>query len=284
MCNANEAGGDHAGSAFSSLRTSYALHESATVEKAAPLGATVTHEGVNFCIFTRNATAVDLLLFDQEDDAKPARSITINPTTNRTYHYWHVFVPGLGARQIYAYRIRGPLDPANGLYFDPNKILLDPYGRGVVVPKNYDRNAVREQGDNTATAMKSVVVDSSVYDWEGDTPLKRPSTQTIVYEMHVRGFTRHPSSGVPPEIRGTYRGLIDKIPYLRNLGITASGATSSFSVRHSELPAAVWSITGDINQSPSSRRIAPTVRDRMLTARWTSSATWLRHCTAQVSR
>lgn len=209
------------GSTTSSLRTSYALHESATVGKAAPIGATVTHEGVNFCIFSRNATAVELLLFDQEDDAKPARSITIDPATNRTYHYWHVFVPGIGARQIYAYRIRGPLDPVNGLYFDPNKILLDPYGRGVVVPRDYDRNTAREQGDNTATAMKSVVVDSSMYDWEGDTPLKRPSTQTIVYEMHVRGFTRHPSSGVPPEISGTYRGLIEKIPYLRDLGITA---------------------------------------------------------------
>jgi glycogen operon protein len=176
---------------------------------------------VNFSIFSRKATAVELLLFDQEDDAKPARSITIDPATNRTYHYWHVFVPGVGAGQIYAYRIQGPLDPANGLRFDPTKILLDPYGRGVIVPRNYDRNAAREQGDNTATAMKSVAVDPGTYDWEGDIPLGRPSTQTIVYELHVRGFTRHPSSGVSEETRGTYRGLLDKIPYLQGLGITA---------------------------------------------------------------
>jgi glycogen operon protein len=79
---------------------------------------------VNFSIFSRKATAVELLLFDQEDDAKPARSITIDPATNRTYHYWHVFVPGVGAGQIYAYRIQGPLVPANGLRFDPTRFFL----------------------------------------------------------------------------------------------------------------------------------------------------------------
>jgi glycogen operon protein len=176
---------------------------------------------VNFSIFSREASAVELLLFDHEDDAKPARSITIDPASNRTYHYWHVFVPGMRAGQIYAYRIHGLLDPANGLRFDPTKILLDPYGRGVIVPRNYDRNAACKQGENTATAMKSVAVDPGTYDWAGDIPLGRPSTQTIVYELHVRGFTRHPSSGVSEETRGTYRGLIDKIPYLQGLGITA---------------------------------------------------------------
>jgi len=105
--------------------------------------------------------------------------------------------------------------------FDPAKVLLDPYGRGVVVPKNYNRDAASQEGDNTATAMKSVVVDTRTYNWEGDVPLKRPSAQTIVYEMHVRGFTRHPSSGVSEKKRGTYAGLIEKIPYLRDLGVTA---------------------------------------------------------------
>jgi glycogen operon protein len=105
--------------------------------------------------------------------------------------------------------------------FDPSKILLDPYGRGVVVPANYNRDAARQDGDNMATAMKSVVIDPRAYDWEGDAPLKRPSSRTVVYEMHVRGFTRHPNSGLAEEIRGTYAGLIDKIPYLRDLGITA---------------------------------------------------------------
>src|SRR5256712_6260806 len=105
--------------------------------------------------------------------------------------------------------------------FDPTKVLLDPYGRAVVVPKNYSRDAARLDTDNAATAMKSVVADVSAYDWEGDAPLQRPSSQTIIYEMHVRGFTRHPSSGVSEQTRGTYAGVIEKIPYLQQLGITA---------------------------------------------------------------
>ena len=105
--------------------------------------------------------------------------------------------------------------------FDPAKVLLDPYGRGTVVPKNYSREAARKEGDNCATAMKSVVADPGAYDWEGDRPLNQPSSRTIIYEMHVRGFTRHPSSGVAEKNRGTFAGLIEKIPYLRELGVTA---------------------------------------------------------------
>jgi glycogen operon protein len=217
---------------------------------------------VNFSIFSRKATAVELLFFDQVDDAKPARSITIDPATNRTYHYWHVFVPGVGAGQIYAYRIQGPFDPANGLRFDPTKILLDPYGRGVIVPKNYDRNAAREQGDNTSTAMKSVAVDPRTYDWEGDIPLGRPSTQTIVYELHVRGFTRHPSSGVSEETRGTYRGLIDKIPYLKELGITAAELLPVFQFDAQDCRPDL-STTGVTLRSLSSPRTVPTARVRI---------------------
>ncbi|RSL18030.1 glycogen operon protein [Edaphobacter aggregans] len=192
-----------------------------TIGSSSPLGATVRDGGVNFSIFSRKATSVELLFFDREDDALPSRIITINPETNRTYHYWHIFVPDLQPGQIYGYRIHGPSDPASGLSFNPAKVLLDPYGRSVVVPKNYNRDIAREAGDNTATAMKSVVVDPDAYDWEGDLPLKHSSAQTIVYEMHVRGFTRHPNSGVAPEISGTYRGLIEKIPYLQQLGVTA---------------------------------------------------------------
>ena len=96
--------------------------------------------------------------------------VRIDPATNRTYHYWHVFVPGVRPGQIYGYRVEGPSAPASGLRFDPAKVLLDPYGRGVVVPKNYDREAARQEGDNAATAMKSVVVDPGAYDWEGDAP------------------------------------------------------------------------------------------------------------------
>jgi isoamylase len=105
--------------------------------------------------------------------------------------------------------------------YDPDKILLDPYGRAVAMPPTYDRAAAGRPGDNAATAMKSVVVDASAYDWEGDRPLRRSFAATVIYELHVRGFTRHPSSGVAPEKRGTYAGLIEKIPYLQDLGVTA---------------------------------------------------------------
>jgi isoamylase len=189
--------------------------------RSSPLGASVVPGGVNFSVYSRSASAVDLLLFDKDDDAQPSRVIPIDPVENRTYHYWHVFVPGLRQGQLYGYRVNGPWDPASGLWFDPGKVLLDPYGRGVAVPAGYSRDAASLPGDNASTAMKSVVVDSADYDWEGDRPLCHPSTRTIIYEMHVRGFTRHPSSGLATETRGTYAGLIEKIPYLQRLGITA---------------------------------------------------------------
>jgi glycogen operon protein len=147
--------------------------------------------------------------------------IEIDPRVNRTYHYWHLFVPGLRSGQVYGFRAFGPFAPDRGLRFDPSKVLLDPYGRAVAVPRDYSRDAARLPGDNTATAMKSVLVDPRTYDWEGDVPLNRPWTRTIIYEMHVRGFTAHPSSGVPEWKRGTYAGLVEKIPYLQELGITA---------------------------------------------------------------
>ena len=186
-----------------------------------PLGATPCAAGVNFSLFSRAATAVDLLLFDRADDARPSRVIHIDPIVNRTYHYWHIFVSGLRAGQIYGFRVHGRFAPAKGLRFDSHKVLLDPYGRAVAVPAHYSRTAASEEGDNTAVAMKSVVVDSAAYDWEGDAPLRRPSARTIIYETHVRGFTRHPGSGLPDKVRGTYAGLIQKIPYLKRLGITA---------------------------------------------------------------
>jgi isoamylase len=193
----------------------------AAVARPAPIGATVTGGGVNFSLFSRTATGVELLLFDREDDHRPARVVPFDPAADRAYHYWHTFVPGLGPGQLYGYRVYGPNDPANGQRFDPAKVLLDPYGRGLVVPKGYTREAARLPGDNCATAMKSVVVDPAAYDWEGDLPLRRPSARTVIYEMHVRGFTRHSNSGLSDEVRGTYAGLIEKIPYLKDLGVTA---------------------------------------------------------------
>jgi glycogen operon protein len=187
---------------------------------SSPLGATVVDGGVNFSLFSRTATGAELVLFDRED-GPPSRVVRIDPATNRTYHYWHCFVPGVRPGQFYGYRVEGPPAPERGLHFDPTKVLLDPYGRGVVVPANYDREAARRVGDNAAVAMKSVVVDPGAYDWEGDVPLARPAARTIIYEMHVRGFTRNPNSGVGEKTRGTYAGLIEKVPYLQQLGITA---------------------------------------------------------------
>src|SRR4051812_8432123 len=133
--------------------------------RSSPLGATISDGGVNFSLFSRSATGVDLLFFDREEDAAPSRVLPADPATNRTYHYWHAFVPGVKPGQLYGYRVHGPADPARGLRFDPAKVLLDPYGRGVVVPGNYGREAARRPGDNAATAMKSVVVDPAAYDW-----------------------------------------------------------------------------------------------------------------------
>ena len=186
-----------------------------------PLGATLSDGGANFSVFAKFSNAAQLLLFDAVDDPEPSCVIDLDQYENRTYHYWHVFVPGVTAGQIYGYRVAGPFDPANGLRFDPQKVLLDPYGKCIAVPTRRSREAARKSGDNAATALRSVVVDPHTYDWEGDSPPRRSFAKTIIYEMHVAGFTRHPSSGIPPLKRGTYAGLIDKIPYLRELGISA---------------------------------------------------------------
>ena len=186
-----------------------------------PLGATLVEGGVNFCVFSREARSVELLLFDDAGEAAPADVVRLQAPAHRTYHYWHVFVAGLRPGQVYAYRAIGPFDPARGLRFDPEKVLLDPYGRAVVVPDGYDRGAASRPGDNAKMAMRSVVVDPDVYDWEGDVPLRRPFSTTVIYEMHVAGFTRHPNSGLPAGTRGTYAGMIEKIPYLQDLGVTA---------------------------------------------------------------
>jgi len=188
---------------------------------SAPLGATVTDGGVNFSLFSRDAALIELLLFADADASEPSRVIALTPAEHRTQYYWHAFVPGVGPGQIYAYRAHGPFAPQLGLRFDREKVLLDPYGRAVAVPRRYDRSAAQRAGDNAAFAMKSVVARAGGYDWEGDQPLRRPFERTIIYELHVRGFTRHPSSGVALGKRGTYAGLIEKIPYLTELGITA---------------------------------------------------------------
>jgi isoamylase len=202
-----------------------------------PLGATLCDGGVNFSVFSKHGTGVELCLFDCVDDARPARVISLDPRTHRTYHYWHVFVPGITPGQLYAFRVHGLHDPANGLRFDASKTLLDPYGKCVARPASYRRAAACEAGDNASTAFKSVVVDLGAYDWEGDAPPRRPFERTVIYETHIGRFTRHPSSGVSQAERGTYAGFIRKIPYLQELGITAVELLPVFAFDEQDAPA-----------------------------------------------
>jgi len=197
-----------------------------------PLGATLQPGGVNFSVYSKNAQIVELLLFDSEEDSKPAWAITLDSRRHRTYYYWHVFVPDLMPGQVYAFRAIGPFKPELGLRFDGDRMLLDPYGRAVAIPKDYSRSS-----HDISTSMKSVVADPDSYDWEGDRPLQRPFTQTVIYESHVRGFTRHPNSGVPVPKLGTYAGLIEKIPYLADLGITAIELMPVFQFDATDAPA-----------------------------------------------
>lgn len=186
-----------------------------------PLGATVKPDGVNFCVYSQHATGIDLLLYETPNAPYPEQTIHLSPDTHRSFNYWHVFVYGLKAGQVYAYRASGPSRYDDGHRYDPAKVLLDPYGRSVVGQANYDRQASCRPGENSPYALRNVVADLQTYDWEGDTPLEIPYSRTVIYEMHVGGFTRHPSSGVSPQKRGTFAGVIEKIPYLKSLGVTA---------------------------------------------------------------
>ncbi|OHX66498.1 glycogen debranching protein GlgX [Flammeovirga pacifica] len=186
-----------------------------------PLGATVTEKGTNFCIYSKGATAIELLLFNDKDSPRPFHVIRLNPQTNKTFYYWHVFVEGVGHGQVYGYRAFGDFLPEKGAWFDGSKVLVDPYAKAVCMNDNYSRKAAIRPGDNCLHALKSIVVDDRKYDWEDDKPLSRPYSKTIIYEMHVEGFTKDPSSGLSDKKRGTYAGLIEKIPYLQELGITA---------------------------------------------------------------
>jgi pullulanase/glycogen debranching enzyme len=127
-----------------------------------PLGATVVSWGVNFSIFSRGASSVELLFFDRVEDGRFARMIQIDTADHRNYPYWHTFVPGVKPGQIYGFRVHKPFDAASDLRFDPSKLLLDPYGRATIVPKNHRRAAAASDGDNASTAMKSMVVDPAL--------------------------------------------------------------------------------------------------------------------------
>ncbi|MFZ5869451.1 MAG: glycogen debranching protein [Actinomycetota bacterium] len=180
-----------------------------------PLGPTVVPGGVNVSVWSRSATSVELLLFDAAEDVEPADVVPLDTTDHRTYAYWHAELTGLEPGQLYAWRAPGPWEPARGLRHTVQP-LLDPYAKAVVVPRGYRRG-----GGPGTPGMKSVVTDLAAYDWEGDQPIGRRWGRTVVYELHVRGFTASPSSGVRPPLAGTYAGLVDKIDYLADLGVTA---------------------------------------------------------------
>jgi isoamylase len=183
-----------------------------------PLGATPDSRGVNFSLFSQDATAVQLLLFDERDERQPFQTISLDPFANKTFHFWHVYVKELKPGARYAYRVDGPHNLGAGHRFNPKKVLIDPYSRGNV---NHLWKRVDACGpeDNLAISMRSVILDTSGYDWEGDRPLNRPMGETIIYEMHAAGFTKSPASGVSHS--GTFAGIVEKIPYLKDLGITA---------------------------------------------------------------
>jgi isoamylase len=174
-----------------------------------PLGSTVTPGGTNFSLWSRSATSMDLLLYDGQDLFVPTRVIRLDPRVNRTFTYWHVLVPDVRPGQVYAWRATGPDEPHLGLRHDPDAQLLDPYAAAVLMEPT------------AGGGLRGVVADLGTYDWEGDTPLRHPFSRSVVYELHVKGFTAHPSSGIDPQRRGTYAGLVEKIPYLQDLGVTA---------------------------------------------------------------
>jgi isoamylase len=181
-----------------------------------PYGATVVREGINFAIFSRHATAVTLLLFEP-GCAEPFREIPFHPRLNRTGDVWHAFLHRMEAGVHYAYRMdRSPNHNPLIYRFDPDNVLLDPYARVVVGRPRWGEGFNR--GSDNPQPRRCAVIESH-FDWGGDLPLNIPMADSIIYEMHVRGFTEDPSSRVVK--RGCYAGVIEKIPYLKSLGITA---------------------------------------------------------------
>ncbi len=200
-----------------------------------PLGATVRPEGINFAVHSSEATRVELLLFDNIADRQPTQVIPLANPVNRTGDVWHIFVEGLPNQTLYNYRVEGAYAPAEtGARFNVNKTLLDPYAvaitgdfywqRGDALGYDNtddfdpDRHLRPSEVKNVEGAARCLAYRSD-FDWEGDRHPDIPIESSIIYEVSVRGFTRHHSSET--DFGGTYRGFIEKIPYLKELGITA---------------------------------------------------------------
>ncbi len=193
------------------------------------LGATPTGNGVNFAVYSKNADRVVLDLFDSPDSKVPSFSVELDPVKNRTGAVWHVFIEGLSAGSLYLYRVDGPYNPPEGHRFNFNKYLFDPYAKAFTpgsVFKSYNKQrdlglAGVENGklSDLSGFPKCVVVDDTNFDWQGDKPLNYPLSEAIIYEAHLKGYTASETSGV--SFPGTYKGFIEKIPYLKELGVTS---------------------------------------------------------------
>ena len=198
--------------------------------KPYPLGATYDGKGVNFSLFSENATAVELCLFDPAEPAWETHRIKLK---ERTHNSWHVYLPDVGPGQLYAYRVHGPFEPEQGHRFNPNKLLIDPYARAIAGSINWhdslfayeigheEEDLSFSETDSAPFLPKCVVVDPA-YDWEGDELLNIPLHKSIIYELHTKGFTQQ-FPDIPHELKGTYSGLVhpSSIAYLKSLGITA---------------------------------------------------------------
>ena len=185
------------------------------------LGATIEKDGVNFAVWAPDAAEIDLLLFKDVNDDEPA-VIHLSSSVFKSVYFWHVFVHGVKAGQIYAYRVTKPIINEFGqTSVEVGKSLIDPYAKRVLFPDNYTRFQPNDEKKAYRCCMKSAVIDVNEYDWGIDTLPHHSLEKTIIYEMHVKGFTADKSSGIADDIRGTYKGLIEKIPYLVELGITA---------------------------------------------------------------
>ncbi|HKA53226.1 MAG TPA: glycogen debranching protein GlgX [Candidatus Binatia bacterium] len=183
-----------------------------------PFGVTVDATGVNFSLWGQQATSAELLLYEQARSTVPFQVIRLDPTLHRTFYCWHVYVEGLPAGVYYTWRLAGPNDTQqSGFRFDPHKALLDPWARAVTQDL-WDRRRASQPGDNSTYAMRAFILDDDDYDWEGDQPLNHSLEHSVIYELHVGGFTRHPSARVAHP--GTFSGVVEKISYLKALGVT----------------------------------------------------------------
>jgi len=183
-----------------------------------PLGPSLQSTGVNFSLFSRNATRVWLLLYETAEAREPCSIVQLDPRRNRTGDIWHIRVEGVGRGLAYAFRVDGPCAPEQGHRFAPERVLIDPYATALYAPPTWTFDEACGDREQAQSQVRSLVT-APQFDWEGDRPLRLPWSETVIYETHVRGLTWHPSSRV--NAPGTYRGVIDKIPYFKELGITA---------------------------------------------------------------